>query len=148
MTTVSAHLTQGLDIFDATTMTSLLRSRYAGSGVFTALNLNATRLQELGEGFEGALSASGQLASRALLTSQECGYGGSVFGRGFDDSEMVGDVCALGSAELRYNAGFADKLNARNDCNSTALRTPVTRSSHGILVAGRNAQRSRRLPPA
>ncbi len=110
MTTIAAHLSQGLDIFDATTTSSLLRSRYAGSGVFTAMNLNATRLQELGAGFEGALSASGQLASRALLVSQECGYGGGVFGRGFDDSEMVGDVCALGSAELRYNADVGNTL--------------------------------------
>ena len=76
MTSVFAHLSQGLDIFNATTTSSLLRDRYAGSGVYTALNLNGTRLQELGDGFEGALSASGQLASRALLTSQECGYGG------------------------------------------------------------------------
>jgi hemolysin activation/secretion protein len=110
MTTLAAHLSQGLNIFDATTMTSLLRSRYVGSGVYAALNLNAARIQELGAGFEGALSASSQLASRPLLSSQECGYGGGVFGRGFDDSEMVGDVCALGSAELRYNADVGDKL--------------------------------------
>ena len=111
MTTVAAHVLQGLDIFDATTASSLLRSRYAGSGVYTSLNLSAARLQELGGDFEAALSASGQLSSRTLLTSQECGYGGSVFGRGFDDSEMVGDVCALGSAELRYNSPLCDKLS-------------------------------------
>ena len=110
MTSVSAHLTQGLGIFDATTRSSVLRSRYTGSGVFTALNVNGTRLQEFGYGFEGALSASGQLASRALLIPQECSYGGSVIGRGFDDSELVGDLCALGSGELRYNAGFASML--------------------------------------
>ena len=109
-TTLAAHLSQGLDIFDATTTSSLLRSRYAGSGVYTALNLNAARIEELGAGFEGALSATGQLASRSLLASQECGYGGGVFGRGFDDSEMVGDVCALGSAELRYNADVGSEL--------------------------------------
>ena len=110
-TTVAAHVAQGLGIFDATTASSLLRSRYAGSGVYTALNLSAARLQELGGRFEGAFSASGQLATRTLLTSQECGYGGSVFGRGFDDSEMVGDVCALGSAELRYNSEWCDTLS-------------------------------------
>ncbi len=110
MTTLAAHLSQGLDIFDVTTTKSLLRSRYAGSGIYTALNLNAARTEELGSGFEGALSASGQVASRALLTSQECGYGGGVFGRGFDDSEMVGDICALGSAELRYNVDVGNAL--------------------------------------
>jgi hemolysin activation/secretion protein len=110
MTTLAAHVSQGLDLFDATTTSSPLRSRQVGSGVYTALNLNAARIQELGAGFEGALSASGQLASRALLSSQQCDYGGGVFGRGFDDSEMVGDVCALGSAELRYNVGVGDEL--------------------------------------
>jgi hemolysin activation/secretion protein len=110
MTTVAAHLTQGLNVFDATTTSSLLRSRAAGSGVNTSLNLSAARLQELGYGFEGALSASGQLTSGPLLVSQECGYGGGVFGRGFDDSEMVGDVCALGSAELRYNTDLCRDL--------------------------------------
>jgi hemolysin activation/secretion protein len=110
MTSVGAHLSQGLNIFGATTTSSLLRSREAGSGVYTALNLNATRLQGLGNNLEASLSTSGQLASRALLSSQECGYGGGVFGRGFDDSELVGDVCALGSAELRYNAKVPDML--------------------------------------
>ena len=111
MTTVAAHVSQGLGVFDATTATSLLRSRYAGSGIYTTMNLSAARLQELGGGFEGAFSASGQVSSRTLLTSQECGYGGNVFGRGFDDSEMVGDVCALGSAELRYNSDLCDTLS-------------------------------------
>ena len=110
MATLAVHLSQGLDVFDATTTSSLLRSRYAGSGAYTALNLNASRIEELGGGFEGVLSASGQLASRALLASQECGYGGGVFGRGFDDSEMVGDVCVLGSTELRYNADVGNTL--------------------------------------
>jgi hemolysin activation/secretion protein len=110
MTTLSAHITQGLNVFDATTTDSLLRSRYAGSGVNTTLNLSAARLQELGNGFQGALSVSGQLATGPLLVSQECGYGGGVFGRGFDDSEMVGDVCVLGSAELRYNTDLCREL--------------------------------------
>jgi len=110
MTTLAVHIAQGLNVFNATTQSSPLRSRYAGSGVYTALNLDAARLQTLGDGFEAALSASAQLASNPLLTSQECGYGGGVFGRGFDDSEMVGDVCALGSAELRYTSDWCRDL--------------------------------------
>jgi hemolysin activation/secretion protein len=112
MTTLSLRITQGLDIFDATTSSSPRRSRSAGSGVFTALNVSAARLQELGGGFEGVFSASGQWASHALLAPQECGYGGNVFGRGFDDSEIIGDYCLLGSAELRYNLGNVHPLAA------------------------------------
>ena len=112
LSSVSLHLTQGLDVFDATTSDSPRRSRSAGSGVFTAVNLSATRLQELGSGFEGLLSATGQLSSHALLASQECGYGGNAFGRGFDDSEFIGDACVLGSAELRYNVSHVGPLEA------------------------------------
>lgn len=110
-TTLSLHIEQGLDVFDATTSHSALRSRQAGSGVFTALNFNAMRLQDLGDGFEELASVSGQLSSRGLLSSQQCGYGGSQFGRGFDDSEIVGDDCVMASLELRYNADFGGALD-------------------------------------
>ena len=112
VTSAGAHLVQGLGVFDATTDHSALRSRSAGSGVYTALNLNAMRLQELGSGFEGLLSGSGQLASRGLLGSQQCGYGGMQFGRGFDDSELVGDNCFMTSAELRYGFAGVPALNS------------------------------------
>ncbi len=112
MTMLSAHFTQGLDVFDATTSNSPLRSRSAGSGVFSALDVSASRLQELGNGFEGLLSASAQWTSHAVLASQECGYGGAVIGRAFDDSEIIGDECVLGSAELRYNLSKTGPLDA------------------------------------
>lgn len=106
----AAHAVQGLPVFGATTPSVPLRSRASGSGVFTALNVTAMRLQRLSDEFDALASISGQLSSRGLLSSQQCGYGGMQFGRGFDDSEIVGDDCATASLELRYNAGFAGEL--------------------------------------
>ena len=35
--------------------------------------------------------------------SELCGYGGRVFGRGFDPSQFVGDTCLELLGELRYD---------------------------------------------
>ena len=112
LTTADATLTQGLDIFDATTPADLLRSRLAGSGVFTSLSGTITRLEPLDQTAWGDLdfyaAAMGQVASRGLLSAEQCGYGGTTFGRGFDANEIVGDHCLLGSAELRLTPSFGD----------------------------------------
>ena len=102
-TSAVLRLTQGLDAFGATTATSLLRSRASGSGEYTDLQLSIGRLQDLGGPFQLNLTGYGQLASRGLLASEQCGYGGALFGRAFDDYEIAGDHCLMGSAELRYS---------------------------------------------
>ena len=112
LTTLGARATQGLDIFGATTGASPLRSKASGSGAYTALSLDAARLQSLGGNFDVYVSVTAQIASRGLLASEQCGYGGGAYGRGFDDSEIVGDNCAMGAAELRYNFGAAGPLAA------------------------------------
>jgi hemolysin activation/secretion protein len=43
------------------------------------------------------------LAFDDLLTSEQFGVGGSNFGRGYDDSEIIGDNGYAGKAELQYN---------------------------------------------
>jgi hemolysin activation/secretion protein len=105
ITAATATLTQGLDVFDATTSASLLRSRLAGSGEFTSLSGTITRLQPLSQTSAGDLdlyaAAMGQVASRGLLAAEQCGYGGATFGRGYDANEIVGDHCLLGTVELR-----------------------------------------------
>jgi hemolysin activation/secretion protein len=44
----------------------------------------------------------GQLASKALPSSEEFGFGGARLGRGYDSSEIVGDDGIAGSVELRW----------------------------------------------
>ena len=97
------RVTKGLDVFDATNGASPLRSRAAGSGDYADVQLSLSRLQNLAGPFQLNLAAYGQLASRGLLASEQCGYGGANFGRAFDDYEIAGDHCLMGSAELRYS---------------------------------------------
>jgi hemolysin activation/secretion protein len=106
--TTYLHFTinQGLPIFDATTSTSPLRSRSSGSGVYTTAVLDLARRQDIWGPFDSLTSFNGQWASRGLLASEQCGYGGAAYGRAFDDSELVGDECVMGSTELRF-APFA-----------------------------------------
>jgi len=106
--TTYLHFTvnQGLPVFGATTSTSPLRSRASGSGVYTSMVLDLARRQDIWGPFDTLTTFNGQWASRGLLASEQCGYGGATYGRAFDDSELVGDECVMGSTELRF-APFA-----------------------------------------
>jgi hemolysin activation/secretion protein len=101
-TQVALSLNQGLPIFGATQQGNPFASRSTGSAVYTAVNLSFVRDQELWGPFDYLFSANGQFASRPLLASEECGYGGGQFGRAFDDSEITGDACLVESFELRF----------------------------------------------
>jgi hemolysin activation/secretion protein len=132
-------LLQGLPAFGATTSSSPLRSRLSGSGQFTLATANATRVQRLGGGFELYGAVLAQVASRGLLTAEQCGYGGVPFGRGFDSSEIAGDDCLQGSLELRFRPRGPTlghvQVFAFADAGKTWLNGPLlpteTRSSSG-----------------
>ena len=49
------------------------------------------------------MSAFSQYAFTSLLAPEQCGYGGRLFGRAFDPSELLGDHCWQVSGELRYD---------------------------------------------
>ena len=119
LTSADITLAQGLDSFGATTASSPLRSRQAGSGEFTSLSFDASRLQRLSDTSAGAFdlfaAISGQIASRGLLSPNQCGYGGAAFGRGFDSNEIVGDQCVMGSLELRFAPQFGGALGGIAD---------------------------------
>ena len=115
ITTLDATLTQGLNLFGATNATDPLRSRIGGSGVFTALSLSAARLNSIMDTPWGPIdlyaAALGQLASRGLLSTEQCGYGASAFGRAYDPNEFLGDDCLLGTAEIRWTPVPANALS-------------------------------------
>jgi hemolysin activation/secretion protein len=80
-----------------------LASRLNGRVDFSKLEATVTRVQQLPASFSFLLAAYGQLAGTALLNPELCGYGGRVFGRAFDPSEMVADECVETLGELRYD---------------------------------------------
>jgi len=107
-TAINADINEGLKVFDATGAGAPLASRMTGSAAYTGLHVYAARQQRLGDALDVVLSGEGQFAGRALLSSEQCSYGGEAFGRGFDDSEIQGDSCLMGSAELRYTPPVPD----------------------------------------
>lgn len=98
---LSGTISRGTDLFDATSGADPLASRAIGSGTFTSFNFDLGRRQPIIGDFELYVSGGAQIASRGLLSSEECGYGGAGYGRGFDNYEISGDHCAFGAVELR-----------------------------------------------
>ena len=92
---------KGLDVFDASAKGDRLLTRADGSGAFVKLTGSLSRTQYLGGGLSLYLAATGQLASRALLASEEFAFGGARFGRAYDPSELTGDHGGAVVAEIR-----------------------------------------------
>jgi hemolysin activation/secretion protein len=95
--------TQGLGILDATRAGSPISSRFDGSGIFSKAEIWADYDRALFGPLSIQLQAEGQLASRALLSSEEMGIGGRYFLRGYDYREFSGDRGIAGSIELRLD---------------------------------------------
>ena len=93
---------RGLDTFNASAEGDRLLTRADGSGVFAKLTGSLSRTQHLGGGISLYLAATGQLASRALLASEEFAFGGARTGRAYDPSELTGDHGGAVVAEIRY----------------------------------------------
>jgi hemolysin activation/secretion protein len=68
------------------------------------MELTVSRLQPLPlPAFSALIAAYGQYAMTPLLVSEMCGYGGRLFGRGFDPSQFISDSCFEALFELRYD---------------------------------------------
>jgi hemolysin activation/secretion protein len=100
---VSAILSQGLYLFDATRAGDPLASRADADGRFSTANLWFEWTRPLGAGFSVRFAGDSQIASQPLLVGEEVSLGGGSFLRGYDWSERSGDRGGMGSAELRYD---------------------------------------------
>jgi hemolysin activation/secretion protein len=94
---------QGLPILGASERGDPFLSRADGDGTFSKLQFAYTRIQMLNELWSVRLATAGQLASTALLASQEFNLGGALFGRGYDTAELSGDSGIAGSFEIRFD---------------------------------------------
>jgi hemolysin activation/secretion protein len=95
-------LSQGLNLPGVTTTGSFGLSRADGHSDFTKVAATADRLQPIGGPFQFFAAVTGQYSWAPLLSSQQFGFGGQQFGRGYDSSELTGDDGIAGSIELRY----------------------------------------------
>jgi hemolysin activation/secretion protein len=90
-------------------------SRRGGRLDFSKIEGQYNRLQPLAPRVSVLVAVYGQYAFTPLLVPERCGYGGRIFGRAFDPSELMGDHCWLASAELRYDVpppGRSDETKA------------------------------------
>jgi len=95
-------LTQGLKILGASGQSNI--SRPKGESVFTKITPSVSRYQALPCDFSLMVLVQGQYSFDTLLSSQQFGFGGSLVGRGYDPSEIVGDDGVGGTLELRYDS--------------------------------------------
>ena len=103
ITQISAVLSQGFDGLGSTSNDNPDASREAGRVDFTKLEIRLSETMPLAGPFSVRLAGDAQVAFTPLLAPEECGYGGREFGRAFDPSELTGDHCLNGLAELRLD---------------------------------------------
>jgi hemolysin activation/secretion protein len=103
---INFQLSQGLSFPGASETSDANLSRPAGDPQYTKLNAEVQRLQRIVSGVNLLLAGSGQLASNALLSSEEFGVGGQGYGRGYDPSEIVGDEGFAAKAEIQWDAPY------------------------------------------
>lgn len=98
------EVTYGLDLFGASQEGQLALSRVRGVPTeFVKTTLDLARLQKVTDDISVLAYLSGQFSSHALLASEEFGFGGPSFGRGYDPSEITGDHGFAIKMEAQYN---------------------------------------------
>jgi hemolysin activation/secretion protein len=90
---------QGLHIFGASGHTNI--SRPNGHSNFTLLSGTLQRTQMISDRITFYSMIEGQYAFRKLLVPMQFGFGGSVVGRGYDPSEIIGNQGVAGTLEAR-----------------------------------------------
>jgi len=146
---LNVTFSQGIDGLGSTANGDPLASRAAGRVDFTKLEATFSHTQPLVANFSFQLSAYGQYAFTPLLSPEQCGYGGAMFGRAFDPSIVTGDSCFEASGELRYDLpitgawltraqlyGFADwgDLFTRDAAAGTPAHTEGASAGGGLRL--------------
>lgn len=93
----------GLDILGASDQGDANLSRENGSGSFFKVTADVSREQPIRYGFSVLVAGKAQIATTALLASEEFSVGGEPFGRAYDPSEITGDHGAATVVELRFS---------------------------------------------
>ena len=88
--------------FDALGAEASPPSRPGGELAYSKVKGYLSRSQPLPQHFSWYIATEGQYGFDELLSAEEFGYGGSVFGYAYDPSEITGDRGISGKTELRY----------------------------------------------
>jgi hemolysin activation/secretion protein len=96
-------ISQGIQGLGSTVNGNTLASRASGRVDFTKFEGTLARVQPLPAGFSIFNAVLGQYAGTPLLYPEVCGYGGRVFGRAYDPSQLIGDNCFEILGEFRFD---------------------------------------------
>jgi len=103
ITQFNVTVSQGIKGLGSTPTGSQLASPLNGRADFTKVEGTASRTQALFGPMSMYLAGYGQYASTSLLSPEQCSFGGRFFGRAYDPSQLLGDSCYMGNAELRFD---------------------------------------------
>ncbi len=103
VTQLNLSASHGIEGLGSTENGNPMASRIPGVVDFFKVTGTLSRTQQLGNRNSLYLSGFAQWTDDPLLSSQECGYGGRTFGRGFDSSIITGDRCFLTTLEFRHD---------------------------------------------
>ncbi len=98
---INVEISKGLDLLGATDQDYEFKARAIADYEFSALKLTLSRHQRFASSASLFMSLQAQYSSDPLASSEQCGWGGELFGRAYDDFEASGDSCILASVELR-----------------------------------------------
>ena len=99
----SLTYSEGFVGFGSTTNDSAFKSTPDGRVDFQKIEGFYSRTQPLFDRVSAFIAAYAQHAFTPLLVPEQCSFGGRVFGRAFDPSDLLGDHCWMAAAELRYD---------------------------------------------
>lgn len=146
---LTVEITQGVNGFGASKSSSVT-SRAGARADFTRLAVTASREQYLKRtpwSLYGA--ATGQYATKKLLTPMQFGVGGASFGSAYDSSEILGDSGFALRGEVRYTAfsphvlpvassiqpyAFYDYGQVFDRAHSTGVKSSPSLASAGVGI--------------
>lgn len=99
---IDATLSHGLDVLNASDPEEVAVSRADAKADFTKINVYMARLQSITGSVSLLAALDAQYAFDPVYSSEGYGYGGELFGRGYDPSELFGDSGAGFKLEFRY----------------------------------------------
>lgn len=99
---LQVQLSKGLGILDPTHSGSSGLTRSGGRADFRKITASAQRNQKLTDTVTIVAAGEGQYSPDQLLSSEEFGIGGKIYGRAFDSSEITGDNGFSTRTEAQY----------------------------------------------
>lgn len=101
---MSMTISKGIDVFNATDEKQGASTRPDSNGSsFVKAEAEFIRQQRITQGVSMLLAVKGQVSNGGLLSYEEFGFGGINYGRGYDNSEIIGDDGVAAKVEVQWN---------------------------------------------